>query len=123
MFGLTIILLHSVAWKCNEKEYDCSIVAVLYEVKVKEGLEMETSIGSEVGRYGTVKHDVTLDDACIGVVNFNSEVLKDESVGMCNSEVNDLMVLMFICLLLVWTAGYLSCLECIDIQCLEKFVM
>ena len=89
-----------VAWKCNEKEYDCSL-AVLYEVKVKEGLD--TSIGSEVGRYGTVKHDATLDDESIDVVNFNSEV-KDESVGMCNSEVNDLMVLMFICLLLVWTA-------------------
>ena len=89
-----------VAWKCNEKEYDCSL-AVLYEVKVKEGLD--TSIGSEVGRYGTVKHDVTLDDESNDMVNFNSEV-KDESVGMCNSEVNDLMVLMFICLLLVWTA-------------------
>jgi len=89
-----------VAWKCNEKEYDCSL-AVLYEVKVKGGLD--TSTGSEVGRYGTVKHDATLDDESIDVVNFNSEV-KDNSVGMCNSEVNDLMVLMFICLLLVWTA-------------------
>ena len=43
-----------------------------------------------------MKHDATGD----GVVNFNSEV-KDESVGMCNSEVYDLMVLIFICLLLV----------------------
>ena len=47
---------------------------------------------------------------------------------MCNSEVNDLMVLMSICLLLVWiakdivysgeqesrTENTLSCLECID---------
>ncbi len=89
-----------VAWKCNEKEYDCSL-AVLYEVKVKEGLD--TSTGSEVERYGTVKHDATLDDESIDVVNFNSEV-KDNSVGMCNSEVNDLMVLMCICLLIVWKA-------------------
>ena len=70
-------------------------------MKVKEGLD--TSTGSEVGRYGTVKHDATGDDESIDVVNFNSEV-KDESVVMCNSEVNDLMVLMFICLLLIWTA-------------------
>ena len=63
-----------VAWKCNEKEYDCSL-AVLYEVKVNEGLD--TSIGSEVKRYGTVKHDATLDDESIDMVNFNSEV-KDE---------------------------------------------
>jgi hypothetical protein len=30
--------------------------------------------------------------------------LRHHMVGMCNSEVNDLMVLIFICLLLVWTA-------------------
>jgi hypothetical protein len=50
-----------------------------------------------------VKHDATLDYESIDVVNFNSEV-KDNSVSMCNSEVNDLMILIFICLLLVWTA-------------------
>ena len=50
-----------------------------------------------------MKHDATLDDESIGVVNFNSEV-NDESVGMCNSKVYDLMIVMFICLLLVWTA-------------------
>lgn len=66
-------------------------------MKVKEGLD--TSTGSEIGRYGTVKHDATLDDE-----NFNHSEVKDESVVMCNSEVNELMVLMFICLLLVWTA-------------------
>jgi hypothetical protein len=30
-----------VAWKCNDKEYDCSL-AVLYEVKVKK--DLDTSI-------------------------------------------------------------------------------
>ncbi len=70
-------------------------------MKVKDGLD--TSTGSEVERYGTVKQDATGDDERIDLVNLNSEV-KDESVGMCNSEVNDLMVLMFICLLLVWKA-------------------
>jgi hypothetical protein len=51
-----------------------------------------------------VKQDATGDDERIDfLVNLNSEV-RDESVGMCNREVNDLMVLMFICLLLVWKA-------------------